>query len=227
MTGSEGEDVSVPIIWAYNHHFEAYLTGAQGEVRLSDPSESGKHHHPGAAAHWHGFRKADDQADPNPGSDIPVVQWFSEGNGGEFRKSFHGYPHGMAQLIESPQTFQLEPMQIDTKNRFYNGTDFRAGSLPQISPAPPNASYSGLLECPCSTRIPRNISVSFTTALAATCPASIDGEQVCFAAPAKVRSIIFFIKLFFLQRIIVGQKKAIKSAKFLKAWYSFPPFNHR
>ena len=77
MTGSNGEDVSVPIIWAYNHHFEAYLSGAQGEVRLSSPSESGKHQHPGATAHWHGFRRSD-SADPRPDSSIPVVQWFSE-----------------------------------------------------------------------------------------------------------------------------------------------------
>jgi hypothetical protein len=177
----------VPIIWAYNHHFEAYLSGAQGEVRLSSPAESGKHHHPGATAHWHGFRRRDAE-DPTPDAEIPVVQWFSEGNGGEFRKSFHGYPHGMAQLIESPQSFQIEPMQIDTKNRFYNGTDFRAGVLPRISPAPPNASYSGLLECPCSTRIPRNISTEYSTSMEDKCTTSIDGEAVCFEAPAKVGS---------------------------------------
>jgi hypothetical protein len=193
MTTNDGEDVSVPIIWASNHHFEAYLTGAKGEVRLSTPAESGKHHHPGAAAHWHAFRRADID-DPSPDSDIPVVQWFSEGNGGEFRKSFHGYPRGMAQLIESPETFQIEPMQIDTKNRFYNGTDFKAGALPRISPAPPNASYSGLLECPCSTRIPRNISVTFTTALESTCPASIDGREVCFSAPEKVIPVLQYLR---------------------------------
>jgi hypothetical protein len=36
MTNSKGEEESVPIIWAYNHHFEAYITGAQGEVRLQE-----------------------------------------------------------------------------------------------------------------------------------------------------------------------------------------------
>ena len=184
MTSSGGGEESVPIIWAYNHHFEAYITGAQGEVRLSTPAESGKHHHPGAAEHWHGFSRPG-AADSD--SDIPAVQWFSEGNGGEFRKSFHGYPRGMAQLIESPRSFQIEPMQIDTKNRFYNGTDFRAGTLPRISPAPPNASYSGLLECPCSTRIPRNITNEYSTAVEAKCDTSIDGESVCFEAPSQVR----------------------------------------
>ena len=40
MTNSKGEEESVPIIWAYNHHFEAYITGAQGEVRLKEAHEN-------------------------------------------------------------------------------------------------------------------------------------------------------------------------------------------
>jgi hypothetical protein len=40
MTNSKGEEESVPIIWAYNHHFEAYITGAQGEVRLLEAHEN-------------------------------------------------------------------------------------------------------------------------------------------------------------------------------------------
>ena len=44
----------------------------------------------------------------------PQVQLFSEGNGGEMRLSYHGYPKGYAQLIESPDSFQVTPMQIDT-----------------------------------------------------------------------------------------------------------------
>ena len=79
--------------------------------------------------------------DPKPQSHVPTSQFFSEGNGGEYRKSFHGYPAGMAQLIDSPTTFHIQPMQIDTKNRHYNGTDFKADILPKSSAAPPNASY--------------------------------------------------------------------------------------
>jgi hypothetical protein len=33
------------------------------------------------------------------------------GNGGESRKSFHGYPDGFAQLIDSPETWHITPMQ--------------------------------------------------------------------------------------------------------------------
>ena len=81
----------------------------------------------------------------------------------QYRKSFHGYPSEMAQLIDSPTTFHIQPMQIDTKNRKYNGTDFKADLLPKSSAAPPNASYSGLLECPCTTRIKKDINVTYAT----------------------------------------------------------------
>ena len=49
----------------------------------------------------------------------PTNQMFSEGNGGESRKSFHGYPDGFAQLIYSPDSWHLIPMQIDTRNRYH------------------------------------------------------------------------------------------------------------
>ena len=65
-------------------------------------------------------------------SGIPTSQFYSEGNGGEFRKSYHGYPRGYAQLIESPEFFHIQPMQIDTKNRHYNGSDFKPDLLPKV-----------------------------------------------------------------------------------------------
>ena len=74
-----------------------------------------------------------------------------------YRKSFHGYPAGMAQLIDSPTEFHIQPMQIDTKNRHYNGSDFKPDLLPKSSQAPLDASYSGLIECPCTTRIKKVI----------------------------------------------------------------------
>ena len=37
--------------------------------------------------------------------------------GGEYRKSYHGYPHGYGQFLHSPTYFVCEPMQIDTHNR--------------------------------------------------------------------------------------------------------------
>ena len=88
----------------------------------------------------------------------------------------------MAQLIDSPTTFHIQPMQIDTKNRFYNGTDFKPGVLPRSSTAPPNASYSGLLECPCTTRIRKEINVTYAVKNSGTCDKAIDNSVECFRA---------------------------------------------
>jgi len=38
----------------------------------------------------------------------------SSANGGEYRKSFHGYAPGYAVVIESPESLQITPMQIDS-----------------------------------------------------------------------------------------------------------------
>ncbi|CAD7924459.1 unnamed protein product [Amoebophrya sp. A25] len=48
---------------------------------------------------------------------VPRSQFISEANGGESRKSFHGYPHGTAQLVRAPRYWHVTPMQIDTRNR--------------------------------------------------------------------------------------------------------------
>ena len=69
------------------------------------------------------------QPDADPTSAIPTSQIFAEGNGGESRKSFHGYPDGVAQLVESPVKFVLNPMQIDTYNR-----DLKLGDLSRLVP---------------------------------------------------------------------------------------------
>jgi hypothetical protein len=87
---------------------------------------------------------------------------FSEGNGGESRKSFHGYPAGYAQLITSPTQWHITPMQIDTRNRecgvgpehIKNCTQFTPWMEPKQSRygrgIPEGTNYSGILECPCN-----------------------------------------------------------------------------
>ena len=90
---------------------------------------------------------------------------FSEGNGGESRKSFHGYPSGYAQLIFSPTTWHITPMQIDTRNRdcganasdIFNCTKFTPGPEPKqarygLGVPEEGSNYSGILECPCNSR---------------------------------------------------------------------------
>ena len=57
----------------------------------------------------------DDGGAAYPASMASIV--FKENPGGEYRKSYHGYPSGYAQLIASPTTWLFNPMQIDTHNR--------------------------------------------------------------------------------------------------------------
>jgi hypothetical protein len=148
--------------------------------------DTGLNNH-GAPSFYHTFRR-EDIGDPNADSDVPTSQFFSEGNGGEFRKSYHGYPKGMAQFIESPTTFHIQPMQIDTKNRHYNGSDFKADLLPAASEAPPGAPYSGLLECPCTDRIEKTIEVQYTTQSQGACATAVTNATECFIAASKVQS---------------------------------------
>jgi len=180
-------DVSVPITHAYNHHYCAYMSGSLSEMRSITGELAGDHgmNNHGAPAFYLTMKK-ENIGDPNADSGIPTSQFFSEGNGGEFRKSYHGYPEGFAQLIESPTTFHIQPMQIDTKNRHYDGPDFRPDLLPTESAAPPNASYSGLLECPCTDRIVKKIEQVFTTQTSGSCQTSIKNSSLCFTAAASV-----------------------------------------
>lgn len=104
-----------------------------------------------------------------PSSPDPLdSQEFRGANGGEMRQSFHGYAPGFAQMIRSPQQFQVIPMQIDTWHRdqmsLMDGsrTRFVPGPLPKSSLAPiDHPLYSGLLECPVTTRITKHLPLSF------------------------------------------------------------------
>merc|ERR1739848_962174 len=111
--------------------------------------------------HGHDFKFVDESQ--LSADEIPNSQLFSEGNGGESRKSFHGYPDGYAQLIASPVSYHLTPMQIDTRNRECGATIADIHNCTQFVPGPepmqarygrgiPKAgtNYSGLLECPCN-----------------------------------------------------------------------------
>ena len=95
--------------------------------------------------------------------DAPTSLLFSEGNGGESRKSFHGYPNKYAQLLESPTSWHLTPMQIDTRRRDCGVTrddvdkcvDFEPWMEPKqarYGRKVEKANYSGILECPCNSR---------------------------------------------------------------------------
>eukprot|EP00440_Ansanella_granifera_P035912 gb/GFBE01038957.1/.p1 GENE.gb/GFBE01038957.1/~~gb/GFBE01038957.1/.p1 ORF type:complete len:785 (+),score=142.22 gb/GFBE01038957.1/:1-2355(+) len=161
MESPEG-DVSVPISWAYNHHYVSWMTGQYSEMNQvpADPHDTMNH---GAPFVWKALEKPE-AASRTTFKDVPTSQIFSEGNGGEMRKSFHGYPKGYAQLIHSPDTFKITPMQIDTRNRDCGANYTDVSKCLEFTPGPeprsarffrgiPNGTlYSGLLECPCTSR---------------------------------------------------------------------------
>ncbi|CAB9505419.1 Stress up-regulated Nod 19 [Seminavis robusta] len=166
VDSATGKEVPVPITHAYNHHYVATMHNSKkGRVvqkKLSQEELDAMEPHHRATMMSHGsdhfvtfeYHNQDDEAYESGAATSPITV-FSEANGGEMRLSYHGYPHGYAQLIHSPDTFRVTPMQIDTWNRDYGETpQFHTGPLPQISPVhgDETAIYSGLLECPCSTR---------------------------------------------------------------------------
>ena len=135
-----GSESSVPITWAYNHHYEAYLRNSENvfqrlNVNYSEFGDVGQYNH--------GARKMYKLGNGTHTFESILYNddalYFSEANGGEFRASFHGYPNGYAQLLNSPAFFNIQPMQIDTRNRspkYINDTTFHPGIMPVNSRLP-------------------------------------------------------------------------------------------
>lgn len=169
---------SVPITWAYNHHYEAYLRNSENSFQHIkknnyNPDDLGQYNH-GSRKMFKLGNGTRDELSTEVYNDN--VLYFSEGNGGEFRASFHGYPNGYAQLLNSPRYFNIQPMQIDTRNRdpkYINDTHFHPGIMPMNSASPANAKYSGLLECPCTSRIKKTIKYNYQYRIANTCEKNI------------------------------------------------------
>ena len=188
--GEHGTDLSVPITWSYNHHYEAYIHSKNTNIKkvYNHTNDKGVYNH-GYNEMW----KVKSKYDTNQNG-IPLSQFFSEGNGGESRGSFHGYPSNMAQLIESPHVFRIQPMQIDTRNRspkYINSSIFHPGILPKESASPKNASYSGLLECPCTNRIVKQINHNYINSLNVRCLRNIVNKTQC-----KNQGIVFGKRIF-------------------------------
>merc|ERR1712159_283470 len=83
-------------------------------------------------------------------------------------------------------------MQIDTWNRDHmnisgdvpGGVKFVPGPLPRASLAPQDATYSGLLECPMTTRITKQIDGTYTSQTQGNCQETIQTFQECYHAAA-------------------------------------------
>jgi len=176
------EDVPWPIYYAYNHHYVAWVIGSNSKLIMDPDYDSSD------LSYGHGFenqyRVVD--IDDDLASQVPSSQFISEGNGGEYRKSYHGYPKGYGQFVWSPKEFHIGPMQIDTHNRDYKGPGFKPGPLPRNAAAPPNATYSGLLECPCTTRTKKVFGPTYFTQSKDTCPTPVSNSTECFEAAQSI-----------------------------------------
>ena len=186
------QEESLPITAAYNHHFESTMIGGNARFELASPDDprlvelhaTMGHKLPPHQPYWMVV------GDELTATGKPTQQAFGGANGGEFRKSFHGYAPGFAQLIESPREIQITPMQIDTWHRdAMNISDpiFVPGPLPRNSLAPPDAQYSGLLECPVTTRIKKNMpQKSFVPQTTGFCPDRISDKKTCLQAVSEL-----------------------------------------
>lgn len=148
---------------AYNHHHDTAVHGSGSHLEVVDLHEAmetrGRDYirlDKGKA--WVAVEHARSK------TGFPTSAMFSDGNGGEYRKSLHVFAPPFAQMVESPTHFAGSPMQIDTWNRdkmdINGGSPFVPGPYPKNSLAPtsgPDAIYSGLLECPLTTRIRKEI----------------------------------------------------------------------
>jgi len=185
-------DVSVPISASYNHHYVTTMVGAKAQfeaVQLEGPEDPRLAHLP-----MSGHGVAYDQVNyivretAESASGLPSRQLFDGSNGGEYRMSFHGVAPGHALVVESPTQLQISPMQIDTWNREKmnissgNAPAYVAGPLPRLSQARPGDVYSGLLECPLTTRITKSVDVAYKMQGKGICAAPITSENECFSA---------------------------------------------
>ena len=188
--GTKLKDIAVPINIVYNHHFESIMIGEKKKfqkIYFSGPNDprlvklQQEHHRNGhgLASHESRWMIVDNEKKNNEknissssssSSSLPTSQAFGGANGGEYRLSYHGYAPGYVQVIESPTKFQITPMQIDTWNRdemnLTGPTKFVPGPVPRSSLAPltgSDAMYSGLLECPLTTRVSKNIQTTYVT----------------------------------------------------------------
>ena len=166
----DGSEASVPITWAYNHHYGAWLV-----KQSRDTKKRLYQHHGDHSYRWESTNET-----------FSEMEFFSEGNGGEFRSSYHGYPQGYAQLIQSPDYFYVNPMQIDTWNRSSSDSTYHPGPLPKSSRIPTSAGYNGLIECPCSDRIEKEWHMSYSIDSNDCSDGEIENPAECLKAAQQV-----------------------------------------
>ena len=186
----DGSHKSVPISATYNHHYVAGMIGGSArykKVQLDGPDD------PRAADLMvgHGGLAWEQPQYIVEGKTESNHMQFSSANGGEYRKTYHGFAPEYAMVIESPHSMQISPMQIDTWNRDAMDIDgptppkFVPGPLPRASLAPTDSPrYSSLLECPLTTRITKVIDGGYVAQSQGVCGEPVLTFQECYAAAA-------------------------------------------
>ena len=196
-------DVSLPISLAYNHHYGFNLVGKGSAMQYVPTPPVGPDKmttHPGPRP-GHSYLPVEHTPSNHTPFPSSIVLGYS--NGGEYRKTYHALAPPFAQIIESPTHFSVVPMQIDTWNRDLmnlSGSRFQPGPAPKNSFAPttgPDAIYSGLLECPLTTRIRKRFTGGGwnNSVIASLTPCSKGGGTApstpasCFAEAAEIYQV--------------------------------------
>ena len=81
------------------------------------------------------------------------LEWlFSEGNGGEMRASFKGFPSGTGLIVHSPSKISINLMaiDIDERKRIDIGGSSANEDDPESQPAVLSARQAAMIECPCT-----------------------------------------------------------------------------
>jgi len=166
---------SIPEFLVYNHHYCATLLGSSSQmVKIGSRQQDSLLRDDQNRFRRRAFEVHPPEWEPrdvpsmtdllNTFSSVPTAHNFWQGNGGEHRKSFKHLPEGTGQLLESPTSFVLQPMLINTN--FQN--------------------HTSNMECPCTTRTVKIIT-GYTAASKGTCNESIiANEAECFDAVASL-----------------------------------------
>jgi hypothetical protein len=175
-----GEEDPVPAYQSYNHHYGPYIYSSY--VKVKQDAYGNYMGHDGGHGKVLEFELMHDAPVPPP--NVQLMQAFVHGNGQEHRQMYHGNPAGYIQSIYSPGWFILSPMQICTNDG--TGAIGAKAPLPEYSRinAPPDARYSPLLECPCTTRIVKNSIGSIESRLEGQCPLALN-ETTCYQFAAR------------------------------------------
>lgn len=179
---SDGKVEHVPCYESYNHHYAQMIIGkgADGTAKNFDPEAPVQNSHGGPR--WVAIPNGKDS-----GSGFST-QSFNEHNGNEARQTYHGMPNGYVVPIESPQTWHMTPMQINTRNPDGSGTRCNDDCpLPRKQNAWKGAPWSGILECPCSTRATKYFMYEMRATNDGGCTynSSLTSSSECFENAAK------------------------------------------